>query len=156
MKKKITAFATLLMICVSAGCSGGTQQNNNDSGVFAVPFLPGSVQSSAVQEPGGTQLSGGIQTPTASSGYVGTWQHTYEYFDTQYHTTLVIDGNGTAAFYNDDAELGNFSASWYDTGSGISISRSDGVQSTAVIENGVLIETTYENGSYYQAEYYRA
>ena len=148
MKKTILISAALIA-CICAGCSGGST-DGSAGGVFLMPGVPAGTQTTVGQD------SGGTQTPTVSSGYAGTWQHTYEYFDTQYHTTLVINDNGTAAYYNDDTALGNFSATWYDTGNGISISRSDGVQSTAVIQNGMLIETSYEDGNYYQAEYYRA
>lgn len=132
-----TAAAALLCICSGCSGSGGTSAGTNT-------FLPGTN--------GGTAPA---QTPAASTGYTGTWVHTYEYFDTQYKTTLIISPEGTAAFYNDDAGLGNFTATWQDTGSGIIIYRSDGVQSQAVLSGGTLIETTYENGAAYQAEYYR-
>lgn len=151
--KKTLLISAALIACICAGCSGGSSDGSGAGGMFPIAGMPAGTQST--QNPVG-QDQGGIQTPTASSGYTGSWQHTYEYFDTQYHTTLVINGDGSAVYYNDDPTLGNFSASWYDTGNGISISRSDGVQSTAVIQNGMLIETSYEDGNYYQAEYYRA
>ena len=149
MKKTICMFVTaVLILCVSAGCSGGS--SGGQTGTVFMPGMPMTSQGTQTQESQWQQPA-----QTGQSAYTGTWYHTYEYFDNQYHTTLVLNVDGSAAYYNDDTSLGNFSGTWYDTGSGISISRSDGVQSTAVIQNGVLIETTYEDGNYYQAEYTR-
>lgn len=147
MKKRIFLLTAVVLAVSSFGCSGSSADGQTGGNLFSGALM----NSQGAQVPQGQ----GQPVPANSSAYTGTWNHTYEYFGAQYHTTLVINGDGSAAYYNDDASLGNFSASWYDTGSGIVISRSDGVQSSAVIENGMLIETTYEDGNYYQAEYTR-
>ena len=155
MKKRllsvIAALAFSLTVIVTAGCSGGApSQQGVQGGVFAQPGL----QDGPVQQGGNGQTS---QTqPALSNPFAGNWVHIYEYLGNTYRTTLVIDPGGTAVYYNEEAELGNFSASWYANGSGISISRSDGVTSECRIEGNTLIEVSMENGNYYEAQYQRA
>ena len=56
---------------------------------------------------------------------------------------------------NEEAELGNFNASWQYSGDGIALQRSDGVTATARMQGGVLVEQSVENGVSYTAEYQR-
>ena len=115
----------------------------------------------AVSSPfGGTTPTVSQDTPSAVStvtdnAYVGSWVHTYEYLDSTYRTTLVINADGTAVYYNEEAALGNFTASWQYSGTGIALQRSDGVLATAVIQGSVLVEQSVENGVTYTAEYQR-
>lgn len=143
-----------ICLCGAAGCSGST---GGTGGAAAV--LPGAAGHTGQQV--GTSI-GAIpadpSTPTIndnSSAFVGSWVHTYEYFDTTYHTTLVIQADGSAVYHNEEAELGNYTASWQYSGEGIFLQRNDGVTATAVLQNGVLIEQSIENGTAYTAEYQR-
>ncbi len=157
MKKHLiflTGTSLLLLACglLSAGCSSGGTATGTAT-------APEALQTSSAQLMPGQQTIPGQQVPiqpVSSSPYVGTWVHTYEYFGTNYHTTLVINADGTAVFYNEEAELGNFSASWQDTGTSLSLQRSDGVQSVCTVAGNILTEQSYENGSVYTAEYVRS
>lgn len=125
MKKRFVIIAAALSISavfLSAGCSSSGGSGSSGSGLDI-------------------GVSGIKELDIASdSPYVGTWIDEYEYFDETYRTTLVISANGTAAYYNEEAELGNFSATWKDNGDSITILRSDGSKMTAYISDGVLIE----------------
>ncbi len=165
----ITVFIGLLSaaFCLS-GCAGGSDAPAGGDFVSSPFFLQPApeTQSSALQE----SLAPAPQTPVPSvpetpvpqtpngsdaAAFVGTWVHTYEYFGNVYRTTLVIDANGTAAYYNEETELGNFTASWQLINGSLAVNRSDGVSSTLTLSGTSLIETTYENGDAYQAEYFR-
>lgn len=146
------------------GCAGSGGGTDTGTAQGINPLFP--IQQSALQQDTTPQTPAQQnpvpQTPATqaadnvSAYYIGTWVHTYEYFDVTYRTTLVIDANGTAVYYNDEAELGNFSATWQLNGSSLYVSRSDGIQSTLTLNGSTLIETSYEDGQTYQAEYYRA
>lgn len=119
----------------------------------------------AANLPTGTQQYAGMQqypdtqqvpAVNASSQFVGTWVHTYQYFDQTYRTTLVISANGTAVYYNEEAALGNFNATWQESNGQASVRRSDGLSSTLTVSGNVLTEQSYENGEVYTAEYYRS
>lgn len=158
-KKRMTVLLSLLVggllicLCGTVGCSGS---NGNTGGAAAV--LPGAAgQTGSVTAPSTAVVPTEQPTPAnGNSAFVGSWVHTYEYFDMTYHTTLVIQADGSAVYYNEEAELGNFSASWQYSGEGIYLQRSDGVTATAVLQNGMLIEQSVENGTAYTAEYQRA
>ena len=156
-----TVSAAVLIASGCAASGGGTTADQGTRPLF--PIQQSDLQQSpAPQSP--TQPSQQVpaapapQTPADGiiSQYLGTWVHTYEYFDTTYRTTLVIDQNGTAVYYNEEAELGNFSATWQQNGSSLYVVRSDGTSSTLTLNGTTLIETSYEDGYTYQAEYTRA
>ncbi|MBQ3887878.1 MAG: hypothetical protein II735_07890 [Clostridia bacterium] len=144
----------ICMLLCAVGCSNGSGD--------ASAFLPG-----AAGQTGNDTLSNGASYPmsaasvpsmaptTNGAGYIGSWVHTYEYFDNTYRTTLVINADGSAVYYNEEAELGNFNASWQYSGDGIALQRSDGVTATARMQGGVLVEQSVENGVSYTAEYQR-
>ncbi len=155
MKRKFLSAILFPALCItmmiSAGCSGSS----------------GSSGGGAVIGPNGQPIFTGNSTPAASTtaptqnnpaaGFVGTWVHTYDYFGSTYRTTLVLGNDGSAMYYNEEAELGNFSGYWgtSDGGMTITINRSDGIVSTCRIQGATLIETTNEGGYTYEAEYQR-
>lgn len=175
-KPLITLLAAVLLLsgCAASGGNTGNTDGQSLNPLFPIqqpiqsqdiPQTPTVPQSQDIpQTPTVPQPQETPQTPTApqpqdgspAASFIGTWVHTYEYFDVTYHTTLVIDQNGTAAYYNEEAELGNFTATWQLSGNSLYVSRSDGVQSVLTINGSTLTETGYEDGQAYEAEYYRA
>ncbi len=151
-KNRVSVISVTLLSVISllfaVGCS------SHSGGAAAV--LPGAAGQAGKNTPFvSTAPSAPVQS-AVSSAFVGSWVHTYEYMGNTYRTTLVIKSDGSAVYYNEETELGNFSAVWQYSGSGITLQRSDGVNSAAVIQNGVLTEQTFENGETYVAEYNRA
>ena len=141
----------ICMLLCAVGCSNGSGD--------ASAFLPGAAgQTSGGAVSNNSSYPAAVQpsvTPADTVGYIGSWGHTYEYFDNTYRTTLVINADGSAVYYNEEAELGNFNASWQYSGDGIALQRSDGVTATARMQGGVLVEQSVENGVSYTAEYQR-
>ena len=151
--RKVIVFIVLCMTLLLAGCSG-----SSGGGISPTPDFIGHNGPPAFQD-NPTQQSYNT-APAANnpgSSFVGTWVHSYEYFDMTYRTTLVINPDGSAVYYNEEAELGNYNASWSsaDGGMSITIRRSDGVISTCRVQGSVLTEITEEYGAYYQADYQR-
>lgn len=135
MKKRFVMLAAVFGLTIAFMASGCSSSGGSGSG-------------------SNTGISGlTAQEPISDSPYVGTWIHEYEYFDQPYRTTLIISSGGTAAYYNEDTELGNYTASWQDNGDSITIWRSDGSVMTAYISDGTLIEQD-ESGAV--SEYYKA
>ena len=160
--KRSFVFAALCVMIGSttalAACSSG-DGSGNGAPVNYSPFgqIPGQNSYSAPQVSSGTNSVADPANNTGSySQFIGTWVHEYEYFGSVYKTTLIISSGGTAAYYNEEAELGNFSGSWAPDANGyIKMTRSDGVVSYLYADTSRLTEYTVEDGQTYTAEYYR-
>ena len=157
MKRKVRIPAVIAgAVCAAAllccGCSGS---GSSEGTTAFVPGMPGQVNQNPT-----TTFTPGTATPgtttNSSNSFVGNWVHTYEYFGNTYRTTLVIDSSGSAMYYNEEAELGNFSGSWSTNGNTLVINRSDGVVSQCVVNGNILTEYSTEDGQTYTAEYQRA
>ena len=118
----------ICMLLCAVGCSNGSGD--------ASAFLPG-----AAGQTSGGAVSNNSSYPAAVQPSVTPAE--------------VINADGSAVYYNEEAELGNFNASWQYSGDGIALQRSDGVTATARMQGGVLVEQSVENGVSYTAEYQR-
>ncbi|GEM_PF-5848843 len=147
MTIKLHCFLGSLMVmaAIVTAVTGCSSSQNTEK---ATPFDKQALQNSTY---------GGITAASTvgENGFVGSWVHTYEYFDNTYRTTLVINGDGTAVYYNEEEELGNLNATWSVNEGIIVVTRSDGVISQCRLEGNTLIEITQENGETFTAEYSR-